>query len=69
MSGRLLGGLEAGLSPDQAHRLTETVLRVRPLGRAVADARFTLAMDRRVREEYEKVLRPRLAPDDRPEES
>ncbi|WP_308188939.1 MerR family transcriptional regulator [Streptacidiphilus sp. ASG 303] len=60
---RLLAGLEDGTpSADEAHRLTESVLRVRPLGRAVADAQFTLAMDRRVREEYEKVLRHRLDP-------
>jgi len=64
ISEQLLGGLEAGrVSAEEAHRLTETVLRVRPLGRTVADAQFTLAMDRRVREEYEKVLRHRITPE------
>lgn len=68
ISEQLLGGLDGGgrVSADEAHRLTETVQRVRPLGRTVADAQFTLAMDRRVREEYEKVLRHRLAPDAEP---
>ncbi|WP_377268448.1 MerR family transcriptional regulator [Peterkaempfera sp. SMS 1(5)a] len=61
ISEQLLGGLEGSrVSAEEAHRLTETVLRVRPLGRTVADAQFTLAMDRRVREEYEKVLRHRI---------
>ena len=62
VSEQLFGGLEGRPSPDEAHRLTELVLRVRPLGRTVADAQFTLAMDRRVREEYETVLRRRMAP-------
>ncbi|WP_245687647.1 MerR family transcriptional regulator [Streptacidiphilus griseoplanus] len=66
ISEQLLGGLEGRVSAEEAHRLTETVLRVRPLGRTVADAQFTLAMDRRVREEYEKVLRHRITPEPDP---
>jgi DNA-binding transcriptional MerR regulator len=68
ISEQLLGELGGSgrVSADEAHRLTETVQRVRPLGRTVADAQFTLAMDRRVREEYGKALRHRIAPDPEP---
>ncbi|MGW4895768.1 MerR family transcriptional regulator [Kitasatospora sp. NPDC004240] len=54
----LLGALtcETPLSPGEAARLTERVLRVRPLARTVTDAHFALAMDRRVRAEYEQLL-------------
>ncbi|MER6298353.1 MerR family transcriptional regulator [Kitasatospora sp. NPDC001539] len=47
------------LAPGEAARLTERILRVRPLARTVADAQFTLAMDRRVRAEYAELLRQR----------
>ncbi|WP_317621002.1 MerR family transcriptional regulator [Streptomyces sp. CBMA123] len=47
------------LAPGEAARLTERILRVRPLARTVADAQFTLAMDRRVRAEYDELLRQR----------
>ncbi|WP_354643209.1 MerR family transcriptional regulator [Kitasatospora camelliae] len=40
------------LSPAETARLTEQILRVRPLARTVVDAQFALAMDRRVRAEY-----------------
>ena len=66
VSEQLLDGLDGALSAEEAHRLTEMVLRVRPLGRTVADAQFTLAMDRRVREAYTAVLRRRPAPEDQP---
>ena len=51
--------------PDEAldatsfARLTERILRVRPLARTVADAQFALAMDRRVQAEYAELLRQR----------
>ncbi|GHF33735.1 MerR family transcriptional regulator [Kitasatospora xanthocidica] len=50
---------DAPLPPGEAARLTERILRVRPLARTVADAQFTLAMDRRVHAEYEELLRQR----------
>ncbi|WNM48582.1 MerR family transcriptional regulator [Kitasatospora sp. CM 4170] len=58
----LLGALaaDAPLPPGEAARLTEQVLRVRPLARTVTDAQFALAMDRRVHAEYEELLRQRL---------
>ncbi len=43
------------LTPAEAARLRDQVLRIRPLARAVADTQFTLAMDRRVRAEYERL--------------
>ncbi|MFJ8621607.1 MerR family transcriptional regulator [Kitasatospora sp. NPDC093550] len=57
----LLSALSADtpLPPGEAARLTERILRVRPLARTVADAQFTLAMDRRVHAEYEELLRQR----------
>ncbi|MFD9124004.1 MerR family transcriptional regulator [Kitasatospora sp. NPDC059571] len=53
----LLGDLAhvEDLSPEEAAVLTERIRRVRPLARAVADAQFSLAMDRRVREAYESL--------------
>ncbi|MFJ3789949.1 MerR family transcriptional regulator [Kitasatospora sp. NPDC090091] len=58
----LLGALtgDTPLPPGEAARLTEQVLRVRPLARTVTDAQFALAMDRRVHAEYEELLRQRL---------
>ncbi|WP_308272268.1 MerR family transcriptional regulator [Kitasatospora sp. SUK 42] len=50
---------ETPLAPGEAARLTERILRVRPIARTVADAQFTLAMDRRVRAEYAELLRQR----------
>ncbi len=50
------------LPPGRAARLTEQLTRVRPLARAVADAQFALAMDRRVHAEYDEVLRQRRSP-------
>ncbi|GAA5015982.1 MerR family transcriptional regulator [Kitasatospora paranensis] len=41
------------ISPERAAALTERIRRVRPLARAVADAQFALAMDRRVKSAYE----------------
>ncbi|MGW2545721.1 MerR family transcriptional regulator [Kitasatospora sp. NPDC001574] len=57
-----LGALtdEAPLPPGEAARLTEQILRIRPLARTVTDAQFALAMDRRVHAEYEGLLRQRL---------
>ncbi|BFV56122.1 MerR family transcriptional regulator [Kitasatospora sp. CMC57] len=59
---QLLGALEhaAELTPGEAARLTEQVHRLRPLARTVADAQFTLAMDRRVAAEYRAVLEQHL---------
>nr|WP_326847016.1 MerR family transcriptional regulator [Streptomyces kaniharaensis] len=61
VSTQLLGALsaDAPLPPGEAARLTERILRVRPLARTVADAQFTLAMDRRVHAEYDELLRQR----------
>ncbi|MEV7780236.1 MerR family transcriptional regulator [Kitasatospora sp. NPDC088351] len=61
VAGQLLGALSANapLPPGEAARLTERILRVRPLARTVADAQFALAMDRRVHAEYEELLRQR----------
>ncbi|MFD7452440.1 MerR family transcriptional regulator [Kitasatospora sp. NPDC059827] len=61
VSDHLLSVLSADnpLAPGEAARLTERILRVRPLARTVADAQFTLAMDRRVRAEYAELLRQR----------
>ncbi|MEV6975410.1 MerR family transcriptional regulator [Kitasatospora sp. NPDC093806] len=58
----LLGALaaDAPLPPGEAARLTEQILRIRPLARTVTDAQFTLAMDRRVHTEYEELIRQRL---------
>jgi DNA-binding transcriptional MerR regulator len=61
VSEELLGCLEGPLTAEQAQRLAETVQRIRPLGRIVADAQFTLAMDRRVRHEYETTLKHLVA--------
>ncbi|MEV4560098.1 MerR family transcriptional regulator [Kitasatospora sp. NPDC049285] len=57
ISDHLLGGLARvqDLTPAEAARLTELIQRVRPLARAVNDAQFTLAMDRRVRAEYDRL--------------
>ncbi|MFJ1931294.1 MerR family transcriptional regulator [Kitasatospora sp. NPDC088160] len=57
----LLGALaaDAPLPPGEAARLTERILRVRPLARTVVDAQFALAMDRRVPAEYDELLRQR----------
>jgi len=54
---QLLGALDhvEDLTPAEAARLAEQVHRVRPLARAVNDAHFALAMDRRVRAEYEHL--------------
>ncbi|MFI9359731.1 MerR family transcriptional regulator [Kitasatospora sp. NPDC053057] len=61
VSEHLLSALsgDTPLPPGEAARLTERILRVRPLARTVADAQFTLAMDRRVRAEYAELLRQR----------
>ncbi len=58
---QLLGALShvEDLTPAEAARLTAQIQRVRPLARTVADAQFTLAMDRRVHAEYDEVLRRR----------
>lgn len=63
---RMLGALAADtpLPPGEAARLTEQILRVRPLARAVTDAQFALAMDRRVHAEYDELLRQRLERED-----
>ncbi|MFF8771026.1 MerR family transcriptional regulator [Kitasatospora sp. NPDC015120] len=57
----LLGALasDGPLPPGEAARLTEQVLRIRPLARTVTDAQFALAMDRRVHAEYDRLLRQR----------
>ncbi|GAA2804342.1 MerR family transcriptional regulator [Kitasatospora paracochleata] len=57
---RLLGALThvEDLTPAEAARLTDQIRRIRPLARAVNDAQFTLAMDRRVRAEYEQLRHP-----------
>nr|WP_329930664.1 MerR family transcriptional regulator [Streptomyces sp. SP17BM10] len=57
----ILGALSADspLPPGEAARLTERILRVRPLARTVVDAQFALAMDRRVHAEYDELLRQR----------
>lgn len=62
----LLSALSADtpLPPGEAARLTERILRVRPLARTVADAQFTLAMDRRVHAEYDELLRQRRENDE-----
>ncbi|MET8623886.1 MerR family transcriptional regulator [Kitasatospora sp. NPDC004669] len=61
VSAYLLSALsgETPLAPGEAARLTERILRVRPLARTVADAQFTLAMDRLVKAEYAELLRQR----------
>ncbi|MEV7021981.1 MerR family transcriptional regulator [Kitasatospora sp. NPDC093558] len=57
----ILGALSADspLPPGEAARLTERILRVRPLARTVVDAQFAIAMDRRVNAEYDELLRHR----------
>ncbi|MGK4584222.1 MerR family transcriptional regulator [Kitasatospora sp. HPMI-4] len=54
----LLGALNhvEDLPPGEAVRLTEQIRRIRPLARTVADAQFTLAMDRRAHAEYDALL-------------
>ncbi|WP_344332088.1 MerR family transcriptional regulator [Kitasatospora putterlickiae] len=58
----LLGALAVDhpLPPGEAAKLTEQVLRIRPLARTVTDAQFALAMDRRVHAEYDALLRQRM---------
>ncbi|MFB7471902.1 MerR family transcriptional regulator [Kitasatospora sp. NPDC056184] len=58
----LLGALTADtpLPPGEAARLTEQVLRIRPLARTVTDAQFALAMDRQVQATYDGLLRQRM---------
>ncbi|MFI9272792.1 MerR family transcriptional regulator [Kitasatospora sp. NPDC052896] len=58
---QLLGALatEQPLPPGEAAHLTEQLSRIRPFARVVADAQFTLAMDRRVHAEYDDVVRHR----------
>jgi DNA-binding transcriptional MerR regulator len=55
---QLLGALAhvEDLTPAEAARLTGQIQRIRPLARTVADAQFTLAMDRRVHAEYDGLL-------------
>ncbi|MFJ9604966.1 MerR family transcriptional regulator [Kitasatospora sp. NPDC101176] len=61
----LLGALagDAPLPPGEAARLTERIVRVRPLARTVVDAQFALAMDRRVQADYDDLLRQRRETD------
>ncbi|WP_051969384.1 MerR family transcriptional regulator [Kitasatospora azatica] len=58
---QLLGALRGDepLPPGEAAHLTEQLHRIRPLARTVADAQFGLALDRRVRAEYEGLLQRR----------
>ncbi|WP_406206625.1 MerR family transcriptional regulator [Kitasatospora sp. NBC_01560] len=66
---QILGALAADspLPPGEAARLTDQILRVRPLARTVTDAQFALAMDRRVHAEYDELLRQRLERDEEEE--
>lgn len=50
--------------PAELARLTEQVLRVRPLARTVVDAQFAIAMDRKVHAEYEEMVGRRRPDDD-----
>lgn len=57
---QLLGALDHvdELTPAEVARLTEQVRRIRPLARAVNEAQFALAMDRRVRDEVRRLQQP-----------
>jgi hypothetical protein len=45
------------LTPDDAHRITESLHRLRPLAKNIVDAEMSLAMDRRVRAEIDTWMR------------
>jgi DNA-binding transcriptional MerR regulator len=47
------------LPSDEAHRITESLQRLRPLAKNIVDAEMSLAMDRRMRAETEAWLRQR----------
>ncbi|WP_435173998.1 MerR family transcriptional regulator [Actinacidiphila sp. bgisy145] len=52
----VIGDLGA-LTPDDAHRITESLHRLRPLAKNIVDAEMSLAMDRRVRAEIDTWMR------------
>jgi DNA-binding transcriptional MerR regulator len=49
-------GPMAGLPPGEAHRIAESLQRLRPLAKNIVDAEMSLAMDRRVRREIDTWL-------------
>jgi DNA-binding transcriptional MerR regulator len=59
----VLGPLDA-LPPGQAHRISESLQRLRPLAKNIVDAEMSLAMDRRVRAEIDAWMREHLDPDE-----
>ena len=54
----------ADLTPGEAHRIAESLQRLRPLAKNIVDAEMSLAMDRRVRAEIDAWMRGRTEPAD-----
>ncbi|WP_328913900.1 MULTISPECIES: MerR family transcriptional regulator [unclassified Streptomyces] len=50
-------GSSADLPPGEAHRITESLQRLRPLAKNIVDAEMSLAMDRRMRAEIDAWMR------------
>ncbi|WUV84696.1 MerR family transcriptional regulator [Streptomyces sp. NBC_01476] len=57
----VLGPLDA-LPPGEAHRISGSLQRLRPLAKNIVDAEMSLAMDRRVRAEIDAWMRSRAEP-------
>ncbi|MFC4033729.1 MerR family transcriptional regulator [Streptomyces polygonati] len=57
----VLGPLDR-MPPGEAHRISESLQRLRPLAKNIVDAEMSLAMDRRVRAEIATWMRERAQP-------
>lgn len=57
----VIGPLDA-LPPGEAHRVSESLQRLRPLAKNIVDAEMSLAMDRRVRREIDGWMRAGAEP-------
>jgi DNA-binding transcriptional MerR regulator len=55
-------GSAADLEPGEAHRIAESLDRLRPLAKNIVDAEMSLAMDRRVRTEIDLWMRESAKP-------
>ncbi len=57
----VLSGLES-MEPGEAHRMAESLQRLRPLAKNIVEAEMSLAMDRRVRAEIATWMRGQAEP-------